>query len=118
MHGTPLIGLPGNPVAVFVTFAHIVRPLIAAIAGTSPPRLLRSTVTAGFGYRKKAGRREYVRVSLSQDGAQTIATKYPVDGAGVITSMTRTDGLVELDEDRTAVELGEPVSFIDYRQLV
>lgn len=117
MHGTPLIGLPGNPVAVFVTFAHIVRPLIAAIAGTNLPPLLRATVVAGFGYRKKAGRREYVRVSLSERGTQWVATKYPVDGAGVITSLTRTDGLVELDEDCTTVEPGDPVSFIDYRQL-
>jgi molybdopterin molybdotransferase len=56
-------------------------------------------------------------VSLEQRGTQTIATKYPVDGAGVITSLTRTDGLVELGEDRLNVEPGDSVPFIDYRQL-
>jgi molybdopterin molybdotransferase len=117
MHGTPVVGLPGNPVAVFVTFAYVVRPLIAAIAGAIPNPLLRSTVIAGFSYRKKAGRREYLRVSLDQRGTQTIATKYPVDGAGVITSLTRTDGLIELGEDRLNVEPGDSVHFIDYRQL-
>jgi len=117
MNGTPLVGLPGNPVAVFVTFACVVRPLIAAIAGAIPTPIIPSTVTSGFRYRKKAGRREYLRVSLERRGTQTIATKYPVDGAGVITSLTRTDGLIELSEDRLNVEPGESVPFIDYRQL-
>jgi molybdopterin molybdotransferase len=117
INGTPLVGLPGNPVAVFVTFAYVLRPLIAAMAGAVPTPLIPSTVMSGFSYRKKAGRREYVRVSLERRGAQTVATKYPVDGAGVITSLTRTDGLIELGEDRLSVEPGEPVPFIDYRQL-
>ena len=117
INGTPLVGLPGNPVAVFVTFAYVVRPLIWAIAAASPIPLIPSTVISGFTYRKKAGRREYVRVSLARHGTQTIATKYPVDGAGVITSLTRTDGLVELSEDQLDVAKGDPVPFIDYRQL-
>ena len=117
MNSTPLVGLPGNPVAVFVTFAYIVRPLIAAMAGVIPIPPVPSAAIAGFSYRKKAGRREYLRVSLEQLGTQTIATRYPVDGAGVITSLTRTDGLVELGEDRLNVEPGDSVPFIDYRQL-
>jgi molybdopterin molybdotransferase len=117
MHGTPLVGLPGNPVAVFVTFAYVLRPLLSAIAGAIPTPIIPSTVISGFRHRKKAGRREYLRVSLERRGTETVATKYPVDGAGVITSLTRTDGLVELGEDRTNVEPGDAVSFIDYRQL-
>ena len=115
--GTPLVGLPGNPVAVFVTFAYVVRPLISAILGAVPKPLVASTVISGFSYRKKAGRREYVRVSLERRGRDTVATKYPVDGAGVITSLTRTDGLIELSEDLTRIEPGDAVPFIDYRQL-
>ena len=72
---------------------------------------------SGFSYRKKAGRREYVRVSLERRGRDTVAMKYPVDGAGVITSLTRTDGLIELSEDLTRIEPGDAVPFIDYRQL-
>src|SRR5438128_9779412 len=66
--GVPLIGLPGNPVAVFVTFAVLARPLILRLAGAAPsaPRLL--PVRVGFGYRKKPGRREYLRASLKRDG--------------------------------------------------
>ena len=117
INGTPLVGLPGNPVAVFVTFAYVVRPLISSIAGASPTLITPSSVTSGFRYRKKAGRREYVRVSLERREKETVAIKYPVDGAGVITSLTRTDGLIELSEDRLNVEPGDTVPFIDYRQL-
>jgi molybdopterin molybdotransferase len=117
MHGTPLIGLPGNPVAVFVTFAYVVRPLIAAISGAVQVPVLSSTVTAGFRYRKKPGRREYLRASLERREGRTVAVKYPVDGAGIITSLTRTDGLVELSEAQLDVEPGDDVPFIDYRQL-
>jgi molybdopterin molybdotransferase len=116
--GTPLIGLPGNPVAVFVTFAYVVRPLLAALCGETlePARPL--TVAADFDYRKKKGRREYVRVTLVEDrSGRMLARKYPVDGAGVLTSLTRTDGLVELPEHTTKVEPGDSVAFIDYRLL-
>jgi molybdopterin molybdotransferase len=116
--GKPLVGLPGNPVAVFVTFAYVVRPLLAALSGETlePARAL--GVTADFDYRKKKGRREYVRVSLIEDGsAGTLARKYPVDGAGVLTSLTATDGLVELPEHVTQVQRGDRVQFIDYRLL-
>jgi molybdopterin molybdotransferase len=115
----PFIGLPGNPVAVFVTFAFVARVLIARLAGTAPvaPRSL--PVRLGFAYRKKEGRREYVRVSLEPgpDGVQ-VARKHPQDGAGVLTSLTRTDGLVELAEDMTRIEEGTIVPFLAYALLI
>ncbi|TBW38425.1 molybdopterin molybdenumtransferase MoeA [Siculibacillus lacustris] len=115
--GTPLVGLPGNPVAVFITFAHVLRPLILALAGATPSPPMPALVTADFAHAKKAGRREYVRVTLERRGAGVIAVKYPVDGAGVLTSLTRTDGLVELPEALTRVEPGDTVAFYDYRHL-
>ena len=118
VQGTPLIGLPGNPVAVFVTFAYVVRPLLAALSGEVLEPAHALAVIADFHYRKKKGRREYVRVSLVQDqSAGTLARKYPVDGAGVLTSLTATDGLVELPENITEVQRGDRVNFIDYRLL-
>jgi molybdopterin molybdotransferase len=117
VQGKPLVGLPGNPVAVFVTFAYVVRPLLAALSGEMLEPAHALGVTADFEYRKKRGRREYVRVSLVEDAAGTLARKYPVDGAGVLTSLTATDGLVELPEDMTKVQPGDRVNFIDYRLL-
>ena len=76
-------------------------------------------VRAAFGYRKKAGRREYVRVKLvcAADGAVE-AIKHAQEGAGIITSLTETDGLVELFEDVTTVEPGSTVGFLSYAVLV
>src|SRR5499426_581529 len=112
------VGLPGNPVAVFVTFARVVRPLLLRLAGALPEPLVALPVRAAFSYRKKQGRREYVRVALARtpDGALE-AKKYPREGAGVITSLTETDGLAELGEDVTMVEPGATVGFLPYALL-
>jgi molybdopterin molybdotransferase len=117
--GAAFVGLPGNPVAVFVTFARVVRPLLARLAGETLPPLIPLPVRAAFAHKKKKDRREYVRVSLrrSPDGVIE-AVKHPQDGAGVITSLTETDGLVELLEDTTRIEPGESVGFLSYAELM
>ncbi len=117
--GAAFVGLPGNPVAAFVTFVRVVRPLLLRLAGAEPLSLVALPVRAAFAYRKKTGRREYVRVSLRRgaDGALE-AVKHAQDGAGVITSLTETDGLVELPENETTVEPGSTVGFLPYPVLV
>ncbi|SFK10592.1 gephyrin-like molybdotransferase Glp [Methylocapsa palsarum] len=115
IEGTPFVGLPGNPVAVFVTFVYVVRPLIAALSGAQHEPARPLPVTSGFEYRKKTGRREYVRVTLRAGAAgEAIAEKHPVEGAGVLTSLTRTHGFVELGEDVTRIAAGDKVAYIDY----
>ncbi len=113
------VGLPGNPVAAFVTFFRVVRPLIMRLSGAHDPQPIPLPVRAGFAYRKKEGRREYVRVALRKlpDGGIE-ANKHPQDGAGVITSLTETDGLVELPENVTTVEAGSTVGFIPYTSII
>jgi molybdopterin molybdotransferase len=112
------VGLPGNPAAVYVTFARVVRPLILRLGGAEAPPLVALPVRAAFAYRKKAGRREYVRVKLARgaDGAVE-AIKHAQEGAGIITSLTETDGLVELLEGTTAVTPGATVGFLSYAAL-
>ena len=111
------VGLPGNPAAVYVTFARVVRPLLLRLAGAEAPPLVPLPVRAAFAYRKKAGRREYVRVKLTRaaDGAVE-AVKHAQEGAGIITSLTETDGLVELLEDTTAVSRAQPSGFSPTRR--
>jgi molybdopterin molybdotransferase len=113
------VGLPGNPVAVFVTFVRVVKPLLRRLAGARPQSLTPLPVRAAFAYRKKKDRREYVRVALRRaaDG-ELEAVKHPQDGAGVLTSLTETDGLLELGEQVTAIEPGERVGFLSYAALI
>ena len=117
--GTPFIGLPGNPVASFVTFVHVVRPTVLALSGARPAPPVPIPVRAAFSYRKKSGRREYVRVTLrrADDGALE-ATKFPREGAGLLSSLVDTDGLVELGEAVTKVEPGDRVGFLGYANLL
>ena len=111
--GAAFVGLPGNPVAVFVTFVRVVRPLLRRLAGARPQSLLPLPVRAAFAYKKKKDRREYVRVALRRgaDG-ELEAVKHPQDGAGILTSLTETDGLLEFPEDVTSIEPGARVGFL------
>ena len=117
--GVPFVGLPGNPVAAFITFVHVARPLIAALAGAlieAPPMM---RVRAAFNYRKKAGRREYVRVRIETGPeGQPEAHKHGVEGAGILTSLTETNGLAELPEPVTGVRPGDMVNYLPYEMLI
>jgi molybdopterin molybdotransferase len=117
--GTPFIGLPGNPVASFVTFVHVVRPTVLALAGAIQQPLVPMPVRAAFSYKKKIARREYVRVNLRRaaDGALE-AIKFPREGAGLLSSLVDTDGLVELGEDITQVQPGQIVGFLSYASMI
>jgi molybdopterin molybdotransferase len=117
--GTPLIGLPGNPVASFVTFVHVVRPTVLALSGATQAPLVPMPVRAAFAYKKKIARREYVRVNLRRAGDGVLeATKFPREGAGLLSSLVDTDGLVELGEQVTQVQPGETVGFLSYASLM
>jgi molybdopterin molybdotransferase len=117
--GTPFIGLPGNPVASFVTFVHVVRPTVLALAGAQVPPPVAMPVRAAFFYSKKIARREYVRAYLRKaaDGVLE-AAKFPREGAGLLSSLVDTDGLVELGEEITKVQPGQTVGFLSYASLM
>ncbi len=117
--GTPFIGLPGNPVASFVTFVHVVRPTVLALAGATQQHLIPMPVRAAFTYKKKIARREYVRVNLRKgENGVLEAVKFPREGAGLLSSLVDTDGLVELGEEITLVEPGQTVGFLGYASLI
>jgi molybdopterin molybdotransferase len=116
--GTPFIGLPGNPVASFVTFVHVVRPTVLALAGALQQNLTPMPVRAAFTYKKKIARREYVRATLRKGADGSLeAIKFPREGAGLLSSLVETDGLVELGEEVTQVKPGQIVGFLSYASL-
>jgi molybdopterin molybdotransferase len=115
--GVPVVGLPGNPVAAVVTFLHLARPLVLRLAGAAAEPLPRFAARADFTYRKKAGRREYVRVSLAFGGDLPAARKYPREGAGLLTSLTESDAFAELGEEVTQVLPGDRVPVLPFRAI-
>jgi molybdopterin molybdotransferase len=115
----PFVGLPGNPVAVMVTFLLLARPLILLLAGAVDPgpRLFR--VNAGFDYKKRPNRTEFVRARLTRDAdGNWIAEKFARDGAGILTSMVESDGLVEIGEGITRLEPGMEVDFLPFSEVL
>ena len=102
-----------------MTFARVVRPLLLRLAGAAPAPLAAAAGARRLRLQEGKGRREYVRVSLTRAADGGIdAVKHAQDGAGVITSLTETDGLIELAEDMTTVEPGATVGFLSYAALV
>ena len=113
--GTIFIGLPGNPVAAMVCCLLFARPVLSALAGggwTEPPTY---QVPADFAMKKKPGRREYLRARLvtADDGRQRVR-KIQREGSGIVTSLTEADGLIDVAEDVTAIEPGDPVPFLPF----
>ncbi|WP_026436775.1 gephyrin-like molybdotransferase Glp [Acidovorax sp. JHL-9] len=108
--GAVLFGLPGNPVAVMVTFLAFVRPaLLRMMGGTHPaPPLLRAVSTEVL--RKKAGRTEYQRgtVTTAADGTLQVCTTGN-QGSGVLSSMVQANGLIVLHHDQGNVAVGDTV---------
>ncbi|MGQ9368503.1 molybdopterin molybdotransferase MoeA [Azospirillum sp. A39] len=116
--GTAFVGLPGNPVAVMVTFLRVARPILLRLMGAAAEEPNLFSVRAGFAYKKKAGRREYVRARLARgDDGRPTALKHPRDGAGILSSMVESDGLVELPEDLTRLEPGAAVAFLPFSEV-
>ncbi len=114
----PFVGLPGNPVAVMVTFLNIVRPMILRLMGGTGLTPHHFRVPADFSHKKKKDRREWVRARLIGDGeAGWRAVKFPREGAGILTSMVEAEGLVELPEEMTAVEPGTLVDFLPFSEV-
>ena len=114
---TAFLGLPGNPVAAFATFAIIGRPLVARLAGETYRAPIALRVEAAFEHRKKAGLREYIRASLDVRPDGLVVAHKHRDGSGLITSLTRTDGLIELAEDTVVVAQGDMLPFLPYGSL-
>ena len=116
--GTPFIGLPGNPVAVMVTFMLLARPVVLRLMGSADTGLARFPVQADFAFRHKPGRREYPRARVKLVDGRLVAEKYPTDGSGVLSSMVWADGLVEIPEDRGDIAAGETVDFLPFAEML
>ena len=115
----PFIGLPGNPVSVMITFLKIALPTINKLSGFLSPKEKSFIVTTDFDFKKKSGRKEFLRVTISKSSNGQIKIKnYPNTGSGVFSSMVETDGLIELPEKLTYLKKGTKVKFVSYSEML
>ena len=105
-----LFGLPGNPVAVMVTFLAFVRPALLRMMGSSQAAapLLRARSLSPL--RKKPGRTEYQRGIVSQTSAGGLqVSAIGNQGSGVLSSMVQANGLIVLHHSQSHVDTGDEV---------
>jgi molybdopterin molybdotransferase len=112
-----VLGLPGNPVAVFVCFLIYVRPVLTRLAGGVWPEPVCFPLPASFAQKKKVGRREFWRARLTRgSGGRLSVAKFARDGSGLISSMREADGLIEVAEGVSEVKEGDMVDFIPFTE--
>jgi molybdopterin molybdotransferase len=108
--GAWLFGLPGNPVAVMVTFYQFVRPALLKLAGVSPvapfPTFSARCVEA---MKKGKGRTEFQRGVLFQENGEWCVRPTGMQGSGILSSMAKADCFIVLEPDREKVGAGETV---------
>ncbi len=108
------IGLPGNPVSSFVTFALLVRPFLLKLQGATllTPAALR--LPCGFDWPRPDKRREFLRVRRGGDGLLEL---FPNQSSGVLTSCTWADGLVDVPAG-TTLRRGDPAHYLPLSELL
>ena len=112
---TLFMGLPGNPVSVFVTFLIFARPMMLKMQGVEDYSAKPTSVIADFDWRN-VQRQEYLRVRLHQEGGQTLARLYPHQGSGVLSSASWADGLVEVLIG-TEIKKGDVITYFSFEGL-
>jgi len=107
--GKPVFGLPGNPVSSMISFEQFVRPSLLKMMGCR--QIFRPLVEAILKeeIKKMAGRRYFIRGSVSFENNQYVVTTTGEQGSGILKSMVRANGLIVIPEDQEIVRAGEKV---------
>ena len=108
--GTPVFGLPGNPVAAMVCTLIFARPALGLMAGQDWTEPQGFEVPAAFAKNKKPGRREFLRARIREGRAEVFAS----EGSGRISGLSWAEGLVELPDDAVDIKCGDLVRYIPY----
>jgi molybdopterin molybdotransferase len=116
--GTPLYGLPGNPVSCFVVFELLVRPALRRLAGHADDRLDRPRVVARLGepVRSPAGKVSFLRVRLEVGDEGLVARLTGNQGSGVLSSCVAADGLAVVPAEHRELPAGSPVQVVLLRE--
>jgi molybdopterin molybdotransferase len=114
---TVVVGLPGNPVAVFVCFLMYVHPLLRALGGSAWREPRRFLLPASFNFSgRKTGRREFWRARIIETETGMAAEKFTRDGSGLISGLRWSDGLIDIPEHNGDIQKGDLVAFIPFSE--
>ena len=106
--GKPVVGIPGYPVSAIIAFEQFVKPLLWNLQGLSAPEPPIVSAILARKVASKLGLEEFVRVVLGRVGGELVAV--PIQrGAGLITSLTRADGIVRIPHNEEGFDAGRKV---------
>ena len=118
LDGKPLVVAPGNPVAAVIAFLIFIKPQIALMMGSHPEEPPRIPATLNRRVATRAGFRYFVRVHVSKKDGEYRADPVMTLGSGILSSMARANGILEVPEEREGYEAGESVAVTVYRSLL
>ena len=111
-------GLPGNPVAVLVTFFMLIVDFIYTISGRTKLPIKYNLLESNFNFQKKKGRTEWLRGSIKEYKNKLKVSKFNNEGSGILTSIAKTDGIIELNEKTEFITKGEMLKFYKYEDFL
>jgi molybdopterin molybdotransferase len=117
MNETPVLGLPGNPASVLVTFLVAGMPFIRSCQGRAETTYHGERLPSGFSTDKPSVRREYVRARKSAGPDGPVITADPNQNSGVLSSACWADGLAVVPENKT-IGQGDPVFYYSFAELL
>ena len=114
---TYIVCLPGNPVSVQLLYAFVVKPLIFKLIGSLINNIKPEKVATNFSMIKKTRRLEWLRVSKKLIKDKYVLLKHPKQGSGMITSISYSDGVVEIPENVNLIKKGDIFDYYDFDKL-
>lgn len=115
---TIFIGFPGNPVAVAVTFLMLVTKFIKKLSGNSNFQNKPLLIPSNFSMKKKKDRVEWLRGSILLLNKKTVLKKFYTTGSGIISSLTQSEGIIEIDSKTENVKKGRLLKFFKFEDLL
>ena len=115
---TPFIGLPGNPVAAIVTFLMLVVDYVKILSGNRNIKIKKNMISSNFSMTKKPGRREWIRGWITEKNNKQFLEKFNTTGSGIISSISQSDGIIDIDEDVKYIKKGKKLNFIKYEDIL
>lgn len=120
LNNKPVFCIPGNPVAVVVTYRLLVAPALIRLAGGTPPPPLYLEAISGVSLPHKPGRDDFVRATITHTDPdypnKPVAHPHGRFGAGILTSVIGADGLLHIPSQHGDLQRGDPIPFLPWRK--
>jgi molybdopterin molybdotransferase len=114
-NGKPIVLLSGQPIAAMIGFDTFVRPIVLSLLGTQdePVPVVRARMSRRVA--SAAGMRTFLRVIVSEADGTYVADPVTITGSGLLSSMTKANGIVVIPEDKEGIEMNEDVTVALFR---